>query len=78
MPIRISLSILMLLSLTFTLEAQPVGTTVLANITPTDGLYLRLLGSVGKGSSGVPVAGGFDMDKDGINDGEIIFRGEME
>jgi hypothetical protein len=68
MPFRIPLSILMLLSLPFTLAAQPVGTTVLANITPTDGLYLRLLGSVGQGSSGVPVAGGFDMDKDGIKD----------
>jgi len=43
MPIRILFSILMLLSLPFTLAAQPVGTTVLANITPTDGLYLRLL-----------------------------------
>jgi hypothetical protein len=68
MPIRIALSILLLLSLTFTLEAQPVGTTELANITPSDGLYLRLLGSVGEGNSGVPVAGGFDMDKDGKND----------
>jgi hypothetical protein len=68
MPFRIPLSILMLLSLPFTLEAQPVGTTVLADFTPTDGLYLRLLGSVGEGSSGVPVAGGFDMDKDGIRD----------
>jgi len=68
MPFRIPLSILLLLSLPFTLEAQPVGTTVLANITPNDGLYLRLLGSVGEGSSGVPVAGGFDMDKDGKND----------
>jgi len=68
MPIRIALSILILLSLAFTLEAQPVGTTKLANITPNDGVYLRLLGSVGEGSSGVPVAGGFDMDKDGKND----------
>jgi len=68
MPIRILFSILMMLSLPFTLAAQPVGTTKLADITPNDGLYLRLLGSVGEGSSGVPVAGGFDMDKDGKND----------
>jgi len=58
----------MLMSLPVTLVAQPVGTTDLADVSPTDGLYRRLLGSVGKGTSGVPVAGGFDMDKDGIND----------
>ncbi len=68
MPVRNFLAILMLLSLPFTLAAQPVGTTDLADFTPTDGLYLRLLGSVGDGSKGVPVAGGFDMDMDGKND----------
>jgi hypothetical protein len=68
MPYRIALAILFLLSLPITLLAQPVGTTHLADFTPTDGLYRRLLGSVGEGSSGVPVAGGFDMDKDGIRD----------
>jgi hypothetical protein len=50
------------------LEAQPTGMTRLADHTPQDGLYRRVLGSVGLGASGVPVAGGFDMDKDGKND----------
>ena len=68
MPYRIALSILSLLSLSITVEAQPVGTTDLADVTPTDGLYRRLLGSVGEGQSGVPVAGGFDLDKDGKMD----------
>ncbi len=68
MPYRIALSFCLLLSLPITLAAQPVGTTHLTDFTPTDGLYRRLLGSVGEGSSGVPVAGGFDMDKDGIRD----------
>jgi hypothetical protein len=48
--------------------AQPTGTTDLADFTPADGLYLRVLGSVGQGSFGVPLGGGFDMDKDGHND----------
>ena len=48
--------------------AQPVGTTDLADFEPTDGLYLRVLGSVGEGSYGVPLGGGYDMDMDGIND----------
>lgn len=65
---RSSLAILMLLLLPTALEAQPVGTTDLADVTPADGLYLRLLGSVGEGQSGVPVAGGFDLDKDGKKD----------
>jgi hypothetical protein len=56
------------MSLPFPLAAQPVGTTDLMEVSPQDGLYRRLLGSVGNGSSGVPVAGGFDMDKDGDMD----------
>lgn len=68
MPYRLVLSCLFFLSLPLTLVAQPIGTTDLTNVAPDDGLYRRLLGSVGNGSSGVPVAGGFDMDKDGIND----------
>jgi hypothetical protein len=46
-------------------HAQPIGSTDLARHTPQDGLYRRVLGSVGNGASGVPVAGGFDMDDDG-------------
>jgi len=68
MPNRIALSCLLFLSLPVTVAAQPVGTTDLTMVTADDGLYRRLLGSIGNGSSGVPVAGGFDLDKDGIND----------
>ena len=68
MPYRFVLSCLFFLSLPVTLTAQPIGTTDLTNVSADDGLYRRLLGSVGDGSSGVPVAGGFDMDKDGIRD----------
>ena len=50
------------------LEAQPIGSTNLEDVAPSDGVYRRVLGSVGSGASGVPVAGGFDMDKDGKND----------
>ena len=50
------------------LEAQPVSATDLATVMPAEGLYRRVLGSVGEGAWGVPVAGGFDMDKDGKND----------
>ena len=50
------------------LQAQPVGTTFLENVSPSEGLYQRLLGSVGSGSAGVPVAGGYDIDQDGHND----------
>ena len=50
------------------LEAQPIGSTNLEDVAPSDGVYRRLLGSAGSGASGVPVAGGFDMDKDGKND----------
>ena len=61
MPYRLVLSCLFFLSLPLTLVAQPIGTTDLTNVAPDDGLYRRLLGSVGNGSSGVPVAGGFDL-----------------
>jgi hypothetical protein len=40
----------------------------LAQFAPADGLHRRVLGSVGDGSFGVPVAGGFDMDRDGQAD----------
>ncbi len=50
------------------LQAQPIGSTNLEDVAPSDGVYRRVLGSVGSGASGVPVAGGFDMDKDGKND----------
>lgn len=50
------------------LTAQPVGTLDLADVTPSDGVYRRVLGSVGVGASGVPVAGGHDVDGDGHAD----------
>jgi hypothetical protein len=49
-------------------RAQPAGTTDLANFKPSDGLYQRILGSAGQGSWGVPLGGGYDMDKDGHSD----------
>jgi len=48
--------------------AQTPVITDLAEFSPADGLYLRVLGSVGQGAWGVPLGGGFDMDRDGIND----------
>ena len=39
-----------------------------ATVAPGDGLYRRVLGSVGSGQSGVPVAGGHDIDGDGHAD----------
>jgi hypothetical protein len=62
------LSILIVLLCPLALEAQPIGSTNLEDVAPSDGIYRRVLGSVGSGASGVPVAGGFDVDKDGKND----------
>jgi hypothetical protein len=50
------------------LEAQPAGSLDLATVAPQDGLLRRVLGSVGNGAFGVPVAGGFDIDGDGHTD----------
>ena len=60
--------VLFLLAPGITAQAQPIGTTDLAEFEPGDGLYKQVLGSVGTGSSGVPVAGGLDIDKDGYRD----------
>jgi hypothetical protein len=68
MPFRFTHILISLLIMPVLLEAQPTGMTRLSDFTPQGGLYRRVLGSVGEGNSGVPVAGGFDMDKDGIND----------
>jgi hypothetical protein len=59
---------LLALLLAGSLEAQPVGTLDLATVAPGDGVYRRVLGSVGNGASGVPVAGGYDIDGDGHAD----------
>jgi hypothetical protein len=68
MLIRISFLAALLLTVAPGLKAQPTGTTRLADFGPEAGLYRRVLGSVGTGASGVPVAGGFDMDMDGKTD----------
>jgi hypothetical protein len=60
--------VLFLSTLAMAAQAQPVGTTDLAEFDPGDGLYKRVLGSVGTGATGVPVAGGLDIDKDGYPD----------
>ena len=51
-----------------TIQAQPVGSLDLNRVATTQDLIFRLIGSVGDGSAGVPVAGGFDLDNDGLND----------
>ncbi len=68
MLLRISLILILLPIIPMQLEAQPVSMTRLPDYSPQDGLYRRVLGSVGEGYSGVPVAGGFDMDRDGHKD----------
>jgi FG-GAP repeat len=50
------------------LPAQPIGSLDLLNTPPAGGLYRRVLGSVGLGDRGVPVAGGHDVDSDGFTD----------
>ena len=47
-----------------TASAQPVHTLDLNGQSTESGHIFRLLGSVGTGTFGVPVAGGFDMDGD--------------
>jgi hypothetical protein len=48
--------------------AQPWTVEDIADIDPEAGGLLRVLGSVGSGSTGLPVAGGHDMDGDGFED----------
>lgn len=50
------------------LRAQPVATLDLAAVGTSDSGLQRVHGSVGTGVSGVPVAGGFDVDGDGHRD----------
>jgi hypothetical protein len=49
-------------------QAQPIKTMDLNGQSTSSGHIFRLLGSEGNGASGVPVAGGFDMDGDSFND----------
>jgi hypothetical protein len=48
--------------------AQPAKLIDLAQVTTSQGVLLRVHGSAGDGSRGVPVAGAFDCDGDGRND----------
>lgn len=48
--------------------AQPVAVTDLAEVDPDRGRIERIYGSEGSGVVGVPVAGGFDVDGDGLAD----------
>ena len=50
------------------LAGQPSTIVDLAVISTADGTLRRIHGSVGDGSAGVPVAGGFDCDGDGFRD----------
>jgi len=52
----------------FSLQAAPLATMDLNLVDTSDGTLFRLLGSVGDGAYGVPVAGGFDMDGDDLKD----------
>jgi hypothetical protein len=67
-PFRVLAVLVLMAALPRPTLAQAVGTTDLADFLPADGLYRRVLGSVGDGAFGVPVAGGFDMDRDGHPD----------
>lgn len=49
-------------------SAQPAVTIDLASTSTSTGVLRRVFGSEGDGSRGVPVAGGFDCDEDGIVD----------
>ena len=59
---------LLLPGLTPPVNAQPIDSTDLASVTTSEPWLRRVLGSVGQGASGVPVAGGYDMDGDDFND----------
>ena len=48
--------------------AQPIKVIDLANTSTSNGTLLRVYGSTGNGSSGLPVAGGFDTNGDGFKD----------
>jgi hypothetical protein len=49
-------------------QAQLVGSTDLNSVLTGEGVLRRVLGSVGNGAAGVPVAGGGDVDNDGSAD----------
>lgn len=66
--VRKPLIITLLILTGFECLAQPITTIDLADVDPGDGVLQRVFGSVGNGSSGVPVAGGFDVDGDGSRD----------
>ena len=68
MPRKPALLTLLSLLMSPPLAAQPVATLDLAAVSTSDSGLERVHGSVGTGVSGVPVAGGFDVDGDGHRD----------
>lgn len=62
---KFKLLFLIFLLLSSESQAQPVGTLDLATVSPGEGLYRRVLGSIGLGAAGIPVAGAYDVDGDG-------------
>ncbi len=63
-----TLLVIILMMVGLECQSQPIATIDLANVNADDGTLRRVYGSVGNGSSGVPVAGGFDVDGDGSRD----------
>ena len=61
-------ALLLLTMAVTTAQAQPVATLDLAAVSTEGSGLQRVHGSVGTGVSGVPVAGGFDVDGDGHRD----------
>lgn len=68
MPRLLIFTVLLSLLTSSAAWSQPVAVTDLANFSPAAGLYQRVLGSDGNGANGVPVAAGFDLDRDGLPD----------
>jgi len=68
MPRTVSFLLAIVSLLSSPLGAQPVATLDLAAVGTSDSGLQRVHGSVGTGVSGVPVAGGFDVDGDGHRD----------
>ena len=70
---RTSTLLILLLSLAATAGAQPDPIVDLAAVSPEDGLVRRVYGATGQGNFGLPVAGGYDVDGDGLVDYAVAF-----
>ncbi len=71
--IRLPLSITLLSLIATAAGAQPALILDLAGVAPEDGLVRRVYGASGNGAFGVPVAGGFDCDGDGLVDYAVAY-----